>query len=86
MLTQKTGLIQELKKICNFLKISPDKEKVQKIVNEKSFESIPTDSKGSGKVTRSARPGKWIENFSDEEKLKVNKIMKDMLLNLGYQI
>jgi len=82
----RSNTFEEFKKICNFLKISETDNKIQEIIDKMSFENIPAESKGIGKVTRSAKPEKWRENFSEEEKLKVNKIMNDMLLKLGYKI
>jgi len=49
-----------------------------------SFENIPTDQKGKGKFARSASPGKWKENFNEEEQEVINDIMKETLKELGY--
>ena len=44
------------------------------------------EEKGRGKFTRSATPGKWKENFSEEEIKIMDQEMGDLLKNLGYEI
>ena len=76
----------ELKKIYEFIKIDiPDKD-LQKIVEKFSFKNIPEDKKGSGKFTRSATPGKWRENFDQDEKKIMNQIMGKTLQKLDYEL
>jgi hypothetical protein len=80
----RNNTFEELKRIYDFIGIRiPDKE-LEKIVEKYSFENIPQSKKGSGKVTRSASPGKWKENFSQEEQKIMNDIMKETLNKLGY--
>jgi len=74
----------ELQKIYNFLKIDIPQNKLEEIVEKYSFENIPADKKGSGKVVRSATPGKWKESFSKKEQKVLNEIMGDALNKLGY--
>jgi len=52
---------------------------------EKSkFEKISNQEKGSGKTRRSATPGKWKENFTEEEKILMGEILGKTLKELGY--
>ena len=74
----------ELKKIYDFIGIDIPDDELQKIVQKHSFENLPANSKGSGKVTRSATPGKWKENFSEEEQKIMQDIMGKTLSDLGY--
>jgi len=74
----------ELKKIYDFIGIDISEDKIKKIVKEYSFENIPDNKKGIGKVTRSASPGKWKENFDEEEKNLMQEIMGKTLQELGY--
>jgi len=76
--------LEELEKIYHFIGIEISKEKLEEIISKHSFENISKDQKGSGKVTRSASPGKWRENFSDEEKNIMLEFMGDTLKRLGY--
>jgi len=52
-----------LEKIYNFIGVNIPNEKIDSFVTKYSFENIPKDQKGSGKVRRSASPGKWTENL-----------------------
>ena len=74
----------ELQKIYNLIEIKVPDAQLKKIVDIYSFKKIPDDKKGIGKITRSASPGKWKENFSEEEKLLIQKIMGKTLQKLGY--
>ena len=77
---------EELKKLYEFIGIEISDEELQKIVTKYSFKNIPMEEKGRGKFTRSATPGKWKENFSEEEIKIMNQEMGDLLKNLGYEI
>ena len=74
----------ELKKIYDFIGIDISEDKLNKIIQKYSFDKISEDKKGSGKVTRSATPGKWKENFSEEEQKIMQDIMGKTLSDLGY--
>ena len=49
-----------------------------------TFENLHPEQKGPGKFARSASPGKWRDNFSEEEKKVLEKIMGPLLRILGY--
>ena len=76
--------IEELEKIYKFLEIDISKHQLQKIVTKFTFENLPPEQKGPGKFARSASPGKWRDNFSEEEKKVLEKIMGPLLRILGY--
>ncbi len=40
--------------------------------------------KGKGQFRRFATPGKWKENFTDEEKKTVENMIGDTLRKMGY--
>ena len=73
-----------LKKVYGFLNKDISDEKLQELVDRYSFENIPRNWKGSGKVVRSASPGKWKENFTEDEIKILNEIMMDKLKEMGY--
>jgi len=73
-----------LQKIYDFIDIKISKDELKNIINKFTFEKIPPDQRGSGKVKRSATPYKWKENFSSEEKEIMNKILVETLRKLGY--
>jgi len=75
---------EELQKIYRFIGIDIGNEKLEEITEKYSFENIPDKMKGKGKFARSASPGSWQENFSEEEKNILEKIMGETLRKLGY--
>jgi len=74
-----------LKEIYRFLEIEISEEDLDRLIKKYEFENIPSKMKGSGKVTRFAKPGKWRENFNEEEKEIMNNIMRDTLIKIGYK-
>ncbi len=76
----------QLKKIYNFIGINIPGEDLKKLVKQQSFENIPEDKKGPGKVFRSASPGKWKENLSKIEQEMMNQIMSETLKKNGYSL
>ena len=76
--------LSELTKIYQFIGIKVVQKTLTKIIEKYSFENIPKNNKGKGKFRRFATPGKWAENFNENEKKKLEKIMKPTLEKLGY--
>jgi len=74
----------ELDKLYDFLEIDISKDEIQNIISKFDFNNIPERNKGSGKFHRSASPGKWKENFNEEEKSIMNEIMGETLKKIGY--
>lgn len=82
----RSNTLDELKKIYKFLDIEITPQDLENIVTKFDFENIPTNKKGSGKFFRSATPGGWENNFSDEEKKLMHSIMGESLKLLGYTV
>ena len=76
--------VAELQKIYKFIGIEINQETLEKIVKKYEFENIPKEKRGKGQFRRFASPGKWKENFNDEEQLIMNSIMKDTIKKLNY--
>ena len=76
--------LEELEKIYKFLEIDIKRNELEELVEKYSFENIPEKDKGEGKFARSASPGKWKENFTEEEKKLMSEIMGEKLKGLGY--
>jgi len=76
----------ELHKLYRFLDIEISEDEFNKIVEKYTFENLPDKIKGKGKFHRSATPGKWRENFSEEEKNIMNNIMGETLKKSGYNV
>lgn len=70
--------------IYSFLNIDISEAELKAIITKFSYENIKEDEKGKGKFIRSASPGKWKENFSDNEKKIMNDVMGKMLNSIGY--
>jgi len=79
-----TNTFEELEKIYSFIGIKIPKNELEKIVTKYSFKNIPEEEKGMGRVTRSAKPGKWKESFSNEEKEEIEKIIGETMKKLRY--
>jgi len=77
---------EELQKIYKFVGIEIGKKEIETIIERYSFENIPKDEKGAGKAKRSATPGRWKNNFNEEEKKIMNSIMENTLVRLQYEI
>ena len=75
---------EELSKLYKFIEVNISKNEVKELIEKYRFENIPNEKKGKGKVTRFATPGKWKENFSEEEKTMMEEIMGPTLRKLGY--
>jgi len=76
--------LSELTKIYQFIGIKVVQNTLTEIIEKYSFENIPKNKKGKGQFRRFATPGKWAENFNENEKKKLEKIMKPTLEKLGY--
>jgi len=68
----------------SFLEIKISEKELKSIIDKYNFKNIPEEKRGTGKIARIASPGKWKENFSEEEKIVINEIMKEYLQMLGY--
>jgi len=75
-----------LKEIYKFLEIYVDERYINNIADKYSFDKMPEDMKGEGKVVRRAKPGGWKVSFSLEEKEIMNSIMGDFLKAFGYEV
>jgi len=76
--------LNELKKNYNFCQIQIGDETLKQLVEKSKFENIPQNERGSGKFKRFASPGKWKENFTDEETKIIENIIGNTLQKLGY--
>ena len=80
----RTNTLEKLREIYHFIDVKVSEEELNHIGNKYDFNKIPENQKGSGKVTRTASPGKWKENFSEEEQKIMNEIMEETLTKCGY--
>jgi Sulfotransferase domain len=59
--------------VYNFLGIEISDEDLNRLVVKYSFENIPKKWAGKGKFIRTASPGKWSENFNENERQMVEQ-------------
>jgi len=76
----------EVKKIYEFLEIDIKKEELEELLKKYDFKNIPEAEKGKGQFRRFATPGKWKENFTDEEKKTVENMIGDTLRQFNYEL
>jgi len=79
-----TNTLTELRKIYDFLHISITDDQLKDITDRFNFEKVPESKKGSGKFYRIATPGKWKDNFNQDEKELMNSIMGETLKKMNY--
>jgi hypothetical protein len=76
--------VEELERIIRWLGRSFDDATVRRAVDDLSFDNIPPGSRGPGRFARSATPGLWRTQFTDDEKQALHQIMGSTLAELGY--
>ncbi len=82
----KNDAFEELKKIYDFIGIKTSENELKEKIKKYDFKNIPNSMKGSGKFYRVATPGKWKENFNQEEQKLMNSIMGEILKKMNYEI
>ena len=75
----------ELKKVYEFIDVKIPKNELENLVERYDFKKIPPKQRGQRKVTRFATPGMWKENFNEQEKIILEKIIGETLKQLGYK-
>ena len=76
--------LKVLEGLYRFIGIQIDKEVIEKIISKYAFENIPESSRGRQFTTRFATPGKWKEQFNDNDKKMMEEIMGPTLKKLNY--
>ncbi len=59
---------------------------LERAVDANAFDSIAPEQKGPKKFFRSATPGAWRKNMTDEEAATLESVMGDKLRELGYPV
>ena len=59
---------------------------LERSVEANAFDAIPPELKGPKKFFRSATPGAWRENLTDEEAATLEGLMGGKLRELGYPV
>ena len=77
---------ESLEALVAWLGLRRSRQWVERSVEANAFESVASEQKGPKKFFRSATPGAWRDNMSDEEAATLEEIMGDSLRKLGYPI
>jgi hypothetical protein len=80
-----TDCANVMTRLFEWLGLKRQEDWLQRMVARRSFAAVPEDKRGEGKRARSARPGRWRENFSRDEQRMVMEIVGPRLDALGYQ-
>jgi len=71
--------VEELVRIHASLRLPYEREDIQQAVAAHSWESIPQEKKGPGKIFRKATPGSWREDLTPEQVRIVEEITAPLL-------
>jgi hypothetical protein len=74
-----------LRRILDWLGLAIDEAELEQLVESQSFERLPAEHRGPGKIFRAATPGLWRENLSGEEQAMVERVLGRKLRDLGYE-
>jgi sulfotransferase family protein len=72
--------------LVEWLGLRRGKRWLEDAVNATAFDSIAPEQKGPKKFFRSASPGAWRENMTDEDAATLEALMGDKLRELGYPV
>jgi len=72
-----------LERVCEVLRL--DRAGAAEAVARHRFEDLPSDVRGSGCVTRQARPGGWQESLTAEEQEAMHRALGTALEEFGYE-
>ena len=74
-----TDTLGTMRRIYAALGIGADLDELSRAVKKHSWENIPEEEKGRGKVYRKATPGGWIEDLTPEQVKTVERVTARLL-------
>ena len=74
----------ELRRVLDWMGIERDEAAIAETTEALAFKAIPEQDKGPLTRNRSAKPGLWRENLSEEEQATVHEILGRRLARFGY--
>ena len=77
--------VGEVSALFEWLGVERSPEQVARTVEDLTFDKIPAERRGPLTRNRSARPGTWRENLSEDEQGEIREIFGDRLRRFGYQ-
>jgi hypothetical protein len=82
LLSDPTGHLEKLER---WFPVPTGPKRLQSVVAQHSFGTIPDAGKGHGKFRRAASPGGWRESLTYEEQDMLQEIMAPTMRRLGYE-
>lgn len=76
----------ELGPLMEWIGLPRTPEWVEATAATHSFSSLPAKRRGEGRRARSAKPGRWRENFSESEQRSIAGMIEPRLLQLDYEV
>lgn len=70
--------------VVEWLGLGRDRRWLEGAIESNSFERVPEAAKGTTRFFRSAKPGAWEKNLTQEERRIAQEIMGETLAELGY--
>jgi hypothetical protein len=78
--------VGELRPLYSWLGLERSDAWLRQLAEAHSFSALPEKQKGPLTRNRSAKPGAWRENLSDDEQRTVNEICGPLLERFGYEL
>ena len=75
----RANALATMRRIYSTLGIVVDEEELSRVVEKHSWENIPDEKKGEGKIYRKATPGGWREDLSPEQARIVEEATRPLL-------
>jgi hypothetical protein len=72
--------------LAGWLDLPATPGEIREIASAHSFATLPEGAKGPGMFRRSASPGAWRDQLTNEEQQLANQIMGETLTELGYEM
>lgn len=76
----------ELGRLLEWIGLRRDPGWIEATAARHSFSSLPAKRRGEGRRARSAKPGRWRENFSESEQIAVAGLVEPRLIRLNYEL
>ena len=75
----RANVLATMRRIYSTLEIVVDEEELSQAVEKHSWENIPEERKGEGKIFRKATPGGWREDLTPEQARIVEEVTRPLL-------
>jgi hypothetical protein len=77
--------VNQLRSLFDWLRLDCGEGQLAEIADRHAFERVPAELTGADSFKRSASPGAWRENLTEDEQARVEEILGPKLREFGYQ-